>query len=65
MLLEEYLQVCLMFALSYAALAALALTAPPPAGPEEASTVQPRGGAETVFMRVRMDFPGRQSYRRV
>jgi hypothetical protein len=56
MLVEEYLQVCLVFVLSYAALAALALYSAPCAATEEASPIAP---ANAVFMRVRMCGPGR------
>jgi hypothetical protein len=63
MLVEEYLLVCLMFALSYAALVALALAAPPPAEAADASA-PPNAPVEAVFMRARMGSLGRQSYYR-
>lgn len=64
MLVEEYLLVCLMFALSYAALVALALAAPPPAAAAEDASTPPNAPVEAVFMRARMGSLGRQSYYR-
>ena len=64
MLIEEYLQVCLVFVLSYAILVALAMQSCSSA-PPEAPPVPPNAPANAVFMRIRMAAPARAAFRRV